>query len=343
LLLGLFFIAVGMSIDFNVLMRSPLQLAAVLVAFLAIKAVVILTMARSMGMPAADRPVFTLLLAQGGEFAFVVFQAAAGAKVFDATTASLLVGAVALSMLLTPLVLVILDRFVLPRYAAQKNAGDMKPIDELQEAPIIVAGFGRYGQIVARLLMANGIKTTILDHDAQRIESARSFGYRVFYGDATRLDLLRLAGAETAKVIVVAVDGREAANDIVDAAQAHFGQAKLVVRVRDVTHAYDLLDRGVQTFDRELYESSLRSSRRVLDALGIPGDEAHRMVQKFNDHNLALMQQLHTVRHDDKALVSAAKQGRANLEQQMLDDRRAERQGRTAADSSGMPAARAIK
>jgi glutathione-regulated potassium-efflux system ancillary protein KefC len=322
LLLGLFFMAVGMSIDFGVLMREPLKLLAVLVAFLVLKVVVIALMARAMGMPREDRPVFTVLLAQGGEFAFVVFQAAVGAKVFDAATGSLLIGAVALSMLLTPLILVAVDRLVLPRLAAGKGAVDVHEIDTPQDAPILIAGFGRYGQIVARLLMANGVRTTVLDHDAQRIESARRFGYRVFYGDATRLDLLRLAGAERASVIVVAVDQVQGANAIVDAAQQHFKQAKLVVRVRDMTHAYDMLDRGVHTFDRELFDASLHSARRVLDALGWQAEEAHRVVQRFHDHNLAMMHNLHPVRNDEKTLISAAKQARADLEQQMTDDRK---------------------
>ena len=207
LLLGLFFIAVGMSIDFGVLLRSPGLMAVVVLGFLAIKAVVIYALARAMGLAFQDRPVFTLLLAQGGEFAFVVFQAALGAKVFPAETASLLIGAVAVSMLLSPLVLVAIDKLLLPRFA---NCGvpEMEEISQQQEAPIVIAGFGRYGQIVGRLLLAEGYACTVLEHDAEMIEAARNFGYRVFYGDASRLDLLRTAGAGTAKILVIAVDDK---------------------------------------------------------------------------------------------------------------------------------------
>jgi len=205
LLLGLFFIAVGMSIDFGVLLKPPGLMAAILFGFLGLKLTVIYALAKAMKLPFQERPVFAVLLAQGGEFAFVVFQAAAGAKVFSIETSSLLIGAVALSMLITPLLLIGVDKLLLPRYA-NCNATAMEEISEFQTAPIIIGGFGRYGQIVGRMLLAQGVAPTVLDHDAEMIESARSFGYRVFYGDATRLDLLRTAGAASAKILVVAVD-----------------------------------------------------------------------------------------------------------------------------------------
>jgi glutathione-regulated potassium-efflux system ancillary protein KefC len=343
LLLGLFFIAVGMSVDFGALMREPAVLAVVLLVFLGAKLLVIYALATWMGMPLQDRPVFTMLLAQGGEFAFVVFQAAAGAKVFSPDVASLLIGAVALSMLLTPLMLVSIDRWLMPRWAT-RGASHRPGVDELseqQDAPVIIAGFGRYGQIVGRLLMANGIRTSVLDHDAQRIESARIFGYRVFYGDATRADLLRLAGGATARVIVVAVDTVAATNRIVDTAKAQFPQAQLVVRVRDLTHAHDMFDRGVTTVDRELFDASLSSARRVLDSLGTAHAEAHRMVQSFHDHNMAYMHTSHEVRADHQQLVAVAKKARADLEQQMAQDRahqiKVESHADVVADGFGLP------
>ncbi|HEY1229219.1 MAG TPA: monovalent cation:proton antiporter-2 (CPA2) family protein, partial [Ramlibacter sp.] len=170
LLLGLFFIAVGMSIDFGVLLARPGTMAALVVGFLALKAVVIWYLARAMDIQLQDRPVVTLLLAQGGEFAFVVFQAAAGAAVFPPATASLLIGAVAVSMLLSPLLLVAIDKFVLARFAGQRRTLD--ELSEPQEAPVIIAGFGRYGQIVGRLVAAHGMPSTVLDHDADMVEAA---------------------------------------------------------------------------------------------------------------------------------------------------------------------------
>jgi len=320
LLLGLFFIAVGMSIDFAVLAASPGTMAAVVLGFLLVKGLVIYTLASQMPLPYQDRPVFTLLLAQGGEFAFVVFQAAAGSQVLAPQTASLLIGAVAVSMLLSPLVLVAVDKLLLPRYA-NCNTTTLEEISEPQDAPVIIAGFGRYGQIVARMLLAQGIPCTVLDHDAEMIEAARSFGYRVFYGDASRLDLLRTAGAGQAKILVIAVDDVEQSLEIVDLARAHFPQMQIVARARDVTHWNKLRDRGVMRVQRELFESSLRSARSVLELLGQTEDEARETAQRFRTHNLALFEQLHPHYKDQAKLIAVVKQGRRQLEEQMAQER----------------------
>ena len=329
LLLGLFFIAVGMSIDFGILLESPGLMAAILFGFLGLKLLVIYALARAMKLPFQERPVFTMLLAQGGEFAFVVFQAAAGAKVFSAEIASLLIGAVALSMLITPLLLIAVDRLLLPRYA-KSHAPTMKEISEPQTAPIIIAGFGRYGQIVGRMLLAQGISPTVLDHDAEMIESARSFGYRVFYGDATRLDLLRTAGAASAKILVVAVDDIEQSIKIVDTAKEHFPQLRIVARARDVTHWNQLRDRGVVHVERELFESSLRSARSVLELLGHPAHEARQSAMRFRKHNFELFEQMYPHRKDRSKMIAVARQGRLQLEEQMAQEREQLAQKRSA-------------
>ena len=320
LLLGLFFIAVGMSIDLGVLLKSPGLMALLVVVFMAVKALVIYFLARRIGLPFQDRPVFTLLLAQGGEFAFVVFQAASGAKVFAPETASLLIGAVAVSMLLSPLVLVAIDKLLLPRFA---DCGVAKPdeISEPQTAPIVIAGFGRFGQIVGRLLIAQGYTCTVLDHDAEMIEAARSFGYRVFYGDASRLDLLRTAGAGTAKVLVIAVDAKEQSLKIVDLAREHFPQLQLVARARDVTHWHELRERGVTYVQRELFEASLHSGASVLSALGHADDQVQASLNRFREHNLALFEKMHPHYKDRAKLIAVVKQGRAQLEEQMAQER----------------------
>jgi glutathione-regulated potassium-efflux system ancillary protein KefC len=320
LLLGLFFIAVGMSIDFGVLRQSPGLMAAILLGFLGLKLAVIYGLAALMKLPYQERPVFTVLLAQGGEFAFVVFQAAAGAQVFSPQTASLLIGAVALSMLLSPLLLLAVDKLLLPRFAGHKNT-DLKEISEPQSASVVIAGFGRYGQIVGRLLLAQGIAPTVLDHDADMVETLRSFGYRVFYGDATRLDLLRTAGAASARILVVAVDDVEQSLAIVDLAKEHFPQLKIVARARDVTHWNALRDRGVTCVERELFESSLRSARSVLELLGQPPHEARQGAMRFRQHNLALFEQMYPHRKDRSKLLAVAKQGRLQLEEQMAQER----------------------
>jgi glutathione-regulated potassium-efflux system ancillary protein KefC len=319
LLLGLFFIAVGMSIDFGVLRQSPGLMAGILLGFLGLKLVVIYGIAALMKLPWQERPVFTVLLAQGGEFAFVVFQAAAGAQVFSPQTASLLIGAVALSMLLGPLLLLAIDKLVLPRYAKGKST--LAEISEPQSSPVIIAGFGRYGQIIGRLLLAQGIAPTVLDHDADMVESVRSFGYRVFYGDATRLDLLRTAGAASAQILVVAVDDVEQSLAIVDLAKEHFPQLQIVARARDVTHWNALRDRGVTCVERELFESSLRSARSVLELLGQPPHEARQGAMRFRQHNLALFEQMYPHRKDRSKVIAVAKQGRLQLEEQMAQER----------------------
>jgi glutathione-regulated potassium-efflux system ancillary protein KefC len=330
LLLGLFFIAVGMSIDFGVLRQSPGLMAAILLGFLGLKLVVIYGLAAMMKLPYQERPVFTVLLAQGGEFAFVVFQAATGSRVFSPETASLLIGAVALSMLLSPVLLLAVDKWLLPRFAGQKK-NTMEEISEPQSAPVIIAGFGRYGQIIGRMLLAQGIAPTVLDHDADMVESVRSFGYRVFYGDATRLDLLRTAGAASARILVVAVDDVEQSLTIVDLAKEHFPQLQIVARARDVTHWNALRDRGVTCVERELFESSLRSARSVLELLGQPPHEARQSAMRFRQHNLALFEQMYPHRKDRSKLIAVAKQGRLQLEEQMAQERAQVEQRRPAA------------
>jgi len=320
LLLGLFFIAVGMSIDFGVLRQSPGLMALVVLSFLAVKGVVIYTLARLMKLPFQERPTFTLLLTQGGEFAFVVFQAAAGSHVLPSQTASLLIGAVAVSMLVSPLILVGIDKLLLPRYA-QRGKVKMDEISEPQEAPVLIAGFGRYGQIVARVMLAQGIPCTVLEHDAEMIEAVRSFGYRVFYGDATRLDLLRTAGAANARILVVAVDDMTQSLAIVDLVQAHFPQLQIVARARDVTHWNKLRDRGVMRVERELFESSLRSARSVLELLGHGAFEARQTAMRFRQHNLALFEKMHPHYQDRAKFIAVVKQGRQQLEAQMAQER----------------------
>jgi glutathione-regulated potassium-efflux system ancillary protein KefC len=319
LLLGLFFIAVGMSIDFGVILRSPGWMAAILFGFLGFKLAVIYAMARAMKLPFQERPVFVVLLAQGGEFAFVVFQAAAGATVISPETASLLIGAVALSMLISPLLLVAVDRLLAPRHV--RAGTPMEELSEPQAAPVIIAGFGRYGQIVGRMLLSQGITATVLDHDADLIEVIRDFGYKVFYGDATRLDLLRTAGAGSARIMVVSVDDVEQSLKIVDLARAHFPQLHLVARARDVTHWNQLRDRGVQRVERELFDSSLRSARSVLELLGHSPHAARQQAMRFRQHNLALFEQMYPHRENRSKTIAVARQGRQQLEEQMASER----------------------
>ncbi len=328
LLLGLFFIAVGMSIDFAVVLANPGLVAAVVLGFLIVKTTVLVLMARQMGIPLAEQPVFVVLLAQGGEFGFVVLQTAQGATAISAQTSSLLVAAIALSMLLTPVLLVLCDRWVTPRLAARAQAALGAPMEEIhdeQQAPIIICGFGRYGQIVGRLINACGLSATVLDHNAEHVGTVRQFGWPAFYGDATRLDLLRVAGAAKARVIVVAIDDVDQNLQVVDLVREHFKQATLVVRARDATHWYALHQRGVTCVERETLDSALMSGRAVLETMGWERHAARTQALRFRQHTIDLMTALAPHREDRSKLVAMSKQGRQELEEQWHRER-AERQ-----------------
>ncbi|MBX3619280.1 MAG: glutathione-regulated potassium-efflux system protein KefC [Rhizobacter sp.] len=320
LLLGLFFIAVGMSIDFAVVLRQPLLITAIVLAFLALKAIVLWAMGRAMPLPKPERPVFIILLAQGGEFGFVVFQAAAQAGVIDAPTSSLLVAAVAISMLLTPLLLVAADRWWIP-LLAQHKAVQMEELSEPQDAPVIIAGFGRYGQIVGRLIFANGIAATVLDHDAEQVDGVRRFGWPAFYGDATRLDLMRTAGAHKARVLVVAIDDVEQSLKVVDMAREHFPHLSIVARARNVTHYYGLRERGVTLIERETLDSALMSGRSVLELLGWERHQARNLALRFRKHSIELLEEMALHQKDEAQLIAVAKQGRQQLEQLWAKER----------------------
>jgi glutathione-regulated potassium-efflux system ancillary protein KefC len=315
LLLGLFFIAVGMSIDFAVVLQQPWIIAAVVVGFLLLKAAMLWAMTRLMPIPRIERPVFIILLAQGGEFGFVVFQTAAQAGVITAPTSSLLVAAVAISMLLTPLLLVAADRWWIPVLAGSKKKTDVEELRELQDAPVIIAGFGRYGQIVGRMLYANGVKPTVLDHDAEAIEALRKFGWPVFYGDATRLDLMRTAGAENARVLVLAIDDIQQSVECAKMVRENFPDVIVVARARNVQHYYDLYELGVTLIERETLDSALMTARSALEQLGWQPHQARNLALRFRRHNVAQLAAIAPHRKDEARLIAAAKQGRQQLEE----------------------------
>ena len=285
LLLGLFFIAVGMSIDFGVVLRQPALLFALLLGLLALKALALWSIAPRLGIATRERWLFAALLAQGGEFAFVVFGVARTTGVLPQRWEALLTAAVALSMAATPVLIALAYRHAAQRGSAERTAD----VIEDQHAEVIIAGFGRYGQIVSRLLLAHDIRITVLDHDPDQIELIRKFGYKVFYGDATRLDLLQTAGAGNAKLLVVAIDQVEDSLALVDLARREFPKLGIVARARNVRHWLELTERGVTAIERETFESSLRSARAALEALGMPPYEAREFADVFRRQNLATL------------------------------------------------------
>ena len=333
LLLGLFFIAVGMSIDFGVILHKPWLTLALVLGFLLVKGTIIYLLARVTAMPYQERPVFTLLLAQGGEFAFVVFQTGSNFGAIGADMGSLLNASVALSMLLTPLLLVLLGRALFKRHATLAAAPQAPEIDQPQTAPVIIAGFGRYGQIVARMVLAQGIRATVLDHSVEMLEVAHTFGYRVFYGDATRVNLLRMAGAEQARVLVVAVDDPAQSLKIAKLAHKHFPHLQVVARARDVTHWHGLRDLGVTHVQRELFHSSVRSARSVLELLGFSESESQAYAERFTAHNLALAERMYEHHNDRQAMLAVARQGRQQLQEQLAKERQERQAGAQGQDN----------
>ena len=321
LLLGLFFIAVGMSVDFGLAADQPGRLALMLGGLLVLKGAALALIAPAVGVEKRERWLFAGLLAQGGEFAFVVFAAARAADALPAEWDALLTGAVALSMATTPLLILAHDRLTARRAREQREADAI----DGEGTEVIVAGFGRYGQIVTRLLLAHDVRVTVLDHSPEQIDLLRKFGYQVFYGDATRLDLLEAAGARKAKLLVVAIDDVADSLALVDLARAEFPVLRIVARARNVRHWLELQDRGVTAVERETFESSLRTGRSALEALGMDPYEAREFADAFRRRNLGVLRGLLPHFRDEAKTVALAKSGRQELEENLRRDREARR------------------
>ena len=321
LLLGLFFISVGMAIDFGLLLNKPGMVAVLVLGFLLVKIIMLWVVARVIGINLKQRWLFAILLSQGGEFAFVVFGASRLAGVLSKDWEALLTMAVALSMATTPLLLIVHDWWMARMECAKGSKDEADVIDE-NDAPVIIAGFGRFGQIVGRLLLANGARAVVLDHDPDQIELLRKFGTKVFYGDATRLDLLHAAGAKNAKLLVNAIDDVEDSLQLTDIVREHFPNLKIVARARNVTHYVQLRQRGVEIVERETFESALMAGRHALETLGHDRFRARDMANIFRRHNISITEAMIPHFDDDERLVSAAKAGRDELAEQFAKDRK---------------------
>jgi glutathione-regulated potassium-efflux system ancillary protein KefC len=316
LLMGLFFIAVGMSINFGLVSKQPLLILALVAGLTLLKGGGLAAIAPKLGVPTPQRWLFGALLAQGSEFGFVVFGVASKARLLPGNWDEILTLVVALSMALTPLLLIASDR------ASARSAGAERPDDEIDHhhAPVIIAGFGRFGQIVGRLLFASGTKATVLDHDPDQIETLRKFGFPVFYGDATRPDLLQSAGAAQAKLLVIALDDVEASIQLAEVAREHFPHLKIVARARNVSHYIKLRAFKIKHIERETFEAALRIGRRSLEHLGVAPYEARERADRFRLHNVQALEDLLPVFGDEARRLSLAKAGRAQLEAQFAQD-----------------------
>ncbi|MCP2001681.1 UNVERIFIED_ORG: glutathione-regulated potassium-efflux system ancillary protein KefC [Buttiauxella agrestis ATCC 33320] len=288
LLLGLFFIGVGMSIDFGTLLESPLRIIVLLLGFLAIKIITLWIVAKPLNVPRKQRRWFAVLLGQGSEFAFVIFGTARMAEVLDDSWAKSLTLAVALSMAATPLLLVLLNRL---EKSGPEQAQEADEIDE-EQPRVIIAGFGRFGQIAGRLLLTSGVKMVVLDHDPDHIETLRKFGTKVFYGDATRVDLLESAGAAKAEVLINAIDDPDANMQLAELVQEHFPHLKVIARARDLDHFIRLRQLGVDQPERETFEGALKVGRRALEGLGVGSYEARERADHFRRFNAQMVEEM---------------------------------------------------
>ncbi len=319
LLLGLFFIAVGASIDFAMITAKPGLIAMIVGGLIVLKLAILLIVGKIFKMGQDQNILFAFSLAQGGEFAFVLFSFAVQNHVITSAVANPLIGAVALSMALTPLILIVNDKIIQPRFGTKEQGQrEADSIDE--ENPVIIAGFGSFGSIVGRLLRANGVGITVLEHDSDKVELLRKLGLKVFYGDASRHDLLHAAGAEKAKVLVLALDNDEKILNMVQMVKKHFPNLTILARASGRTEAYKLLDEGVNHVYRTSLDTSLRVGIDALRSLGFRSYQAHRATKTFRHHDEDSISALQHVRHDRKTYISNARQRIEDLEQLLLTE-----------------------
>jgi monovalent cation:proton antiporter-2 (CPA2) family protein len=313
LLLGLFFITVGAGLDFAVIAAQPALLALLVAGLMLLKGAAMFLVGRVFRLPRLTAATTAVALAQGGEFAFVLLGFTVAAGVFDGELAKLLTATVALSMAATPVVAALYERLVLARVVAGGPAPEPARFDE-GDPEVIVAGFGRFGQIAGRLLMANDYRVVTLDSGIETIELLRRFGRKVHYGDASRLDLLRTAGAEKAKLLVVAIDDQDKARELVEAAREAFPHLTILARAWDRRHAYELLEAGADDVERETFEAALALGRRALVKLGFSEHRATRAGSVFRKLDMELFRQIRPAFGAEEQYISATRESRDTME-----------------------------
>ena len=310
LLLGLFFITVGAAMNFELLFANVPAFLGLTLGLMLLKMAVLYGLARIFGISGADRWLFTLGLAQAGEFGFVLLSFTVASDVIPPDLASQLLLVVALSMLLTPVLFIIYEKLIAPRFTvAQEREAD--EIDS--DGDIIIAGHGRFGGIVNRILTSSGFKTTVLDFKSEQLEMIRAFGIKVFFGDATRPDMLHAAGIEHARMLIVAIDDKHNTTEIVRYAVANYPNVHIVARAVDRRHVYELWGAGCRDIIRENFDGAVRAGRSALEALGVHPYDAEREVQGFVENDKAQLRELAGLYdpdipvHENKAYVERTK------------------------------------
>jgi glutathione-regulated potassium-efflux system ancillary protein KefC len=317
LLLGLFFMAVGMSANLHIVVERPGTVVAIVLGLVLVKGAVLYGLGRAAALPKSGSASLGVALSQGGEFAFVIFGVASEARVIERSTIELLIVCVTLSMVTTPLAFIVHDKL-----RARLVTASLRPYDDIPDEgnPVLIAGFGRFGQVVARVLRLRRIAFTALDVSAEQVDFVRRFGNRIFYGDASRVDLLRSAGAANAKLFVLAIDDMETSLRTLHVVQKHFPHLKVVARARNRQHAYALLGAGVEQVIRETFAGSLEAARITLEELGFPVSVARDTVKRFGDYDEAQVRKLFALREDEKALIESAKKYSVELQRIFEED-----------------------
>jgi monovalent cation:proton antiporter-2 (CPA2) family protein len=313
LLLGLFFISVGMTTNISVLLERPVLIASLVIGLLAIKAFLLWGMARIARIPAKHASPLAVSLAQGGEFGFVLFALAVSYGVLDRGLAQILVIVVTLSMAMTPLLIKLHATLIEPLYTKSEPPRDFDTIDDANSR-VLIAGFGRVGQVVARVLRMRHISFTALESSVAQVDFVRRFGNKVYYGDPSRLELLQAAGAGRAEIFVLAMDDIEASVRTAELIQKHFPNLKVFARARNRQHAIRLMDLGVRYFMRETYFSSLDMAQNTLEALGLSRAEALESIRRFDAHDRKLLEQQRLAGDDEQKLIQSSQQAAKELE-----------------------------
>ncbi len=319
LLLGLFFISVGMGMDFSVLMKHPLAMIGAVLGLMTVKGLILYLLGTRFGVTGAQGIGLAIGLAQGGEFAFVLLQLIGGLNIIDAEAQKFLILLVALSIGFTPILVALFSRFVMPRFVSQLPDRDFDIIDETN--PVIIAGFGRFGQVVGRFLLSQGVSVTVLEKNPDQVETVARFGFKAYFGDATRMDLLRSAGIHEARMLIVAVDDADAAVDIVRQAKEHYPRLLVYARARNRRHAYDLHKAGVDAYHREMLDASLALAREAMVALGRDAAEVERKAAKFLAHDIQTLKKSFEFFESEPELINFAKLSREELERILREDK----------------------
>ncbi len=318
LLLGLFFIAVGASIDFGLIAAQPLRIAELVLALLVIKFIILFILGKMFRMGLDNNMLFAFSLAQSGEFAFVLFSFALQFNILDSSIVNPLMAVVALSMAMTPLLMLINERLIQPRLGTKPIEREMDKIEEKNK--VIIAGFGRLGSTIGRFLQAHGVYATYLDDDADNVDLLRKLGLKVFYGDSSRHNLLKAAGAHEADLLIIAMNDPERALKMVHTAQKHFPHLKIMARSKWLYDTYELIDLGLDMIYRETLDTSLRMAADALCALGHRRNQVYRTVKTFRRRDEAYLRELAAMRHDHSELIRETKQRIEDLEKLMLTE-----------------------